>query len=100
LVALSETDLRELEALIRAWLAERMEGAEPTETGSVELLTEREREVLRWVARGGTNTEIAAELSISSGTVRKHLEHAYAKLGVSTRTAAVAAVFSLLPLGY
>jgi DNA-binding CsgD family transcriptional regulator len=55
-------------------------------------LTERETEILRWVARGKTNREIASILFVSPHTVRKHLEHAYEKLGVHTRTAAVARV--------
>ena len=53
-------------------------------------LTAREREIIDLVATGATNTQIATELGISASTVRKHLEHAYAKLEVSTRTAAVA----------
>jgi DNA-binding CsgD family transcriptional regulator len=53
-------------------------------------LTRREREVLEWVGRGKTNAEIAEILWLSPGTVRKHLENAYGKLGVRTRTAAVA----------
>jgi DNA-binding CsgD family transcriptional regulator len=53
-------------------------------------LTEREAEILRWVARGKTNREIASLLCVSPHTVRKHLEHAYEKLGVHTRTAAIA----------
>ena len=53
-------------------------------------LTAREREVLTWVARGKTNTQIARLLSLAPSTVAKHLEHIYAKLGVKTRTAAVA----------
>jgi len=53
-------------------------------------LTAREREILDLVAEGKTNAEIAAALWISPGTVRRHLENAYAKLGVHTRTAAVA----------
>jgi DNA-binding CsgD family transcriptional regulator len=53
-------------------------------------LTAREREVLGWVARGRTNAEIAAHLWISPLTVGKHLENVYVKLGVRTRTAAVA----------
>jgi len=52
-------------------------------------LTAREREVLRWLACGKTDAEIAALLSISTRTVNKHLEHVYVKLGVETRTAAV-----------
>jgi DNA-binding CsgD family transcriptional regulator len=60
------------------------------------LLTAREREVMAWVARGKTNAEIARLLWLSPGTVRKHLENVYAKLGVSTRTAAVARFLGLL----
>ena len=53
-------------------------------------LTAREREVLTWVARGKTNIEIAQLLWLAPSTVSKHLENVYAKLGVTTRTAAVA----------
>ena len=58
-------------------------------------LTAREHEVLSWVARGKTNAEIAQVLWLTPNTVRKHLENVYAKLGVGTRTAAVARVFGL-----
>jgi len=57
------------------------------------LLSAREREVLDHVAEGQTNDQIAYALQISSQTVRKHLENAFDKLGVHTRTAAVAAAF-------
>ena len=53
-------------------------------------LTCREREILSWVEAGKTNAEIAQTLWISPLTVRKHLENVYEKLGVRTRTAAVA----------
>jgi DNA-binding CsgD family transcriptional regulator len=56
-------------------------------------LTAREREVLSLVARGKTNAEVAEVLWLAPSTVRKHLENVYAKLGVKTRTAAVARVF-------
>jgi DNA-binding CsgD family transcriptional regulator len=56
------------------------------------VVTPREREVLTLVAEGLTNREIGRRLGISPGTVRSHLEHAYPKLGVSTRTAATSAV--------
>lgn len=59
-------------------------------------LTAREREVLTWVARGKTNAQVAALLWLAPSTVRKHLENIYAKLGVSTRTAAVARFLGLL----
>lgn len=60
------------------------------------VLTKRELEVLSWVARGKTNAEIARLLWLAPSTVRKHLENVYAKLGVNTRTAAVARFLGLL----
>jgi DNA-binding CsgD family transcriptional regulator len=57
-----------------------------------ETLTPREREVLALVGDGMRNSEIAETLWVSPGTVRKHLENIYDKLGVHTRTAAVAQV--------
>ena len=48
-------------------------------------LTDREREVASHAASGMTNAEIARDLSLSSRTVEKHLEHAMGKLGVSSR---------------
>ncbi|GAA4886054.1 response regulator transcription factor [Serinicoccus chungangensis] len=53
-------------------------------------LSARETEVLRLVADGATNNDIAARLHISDATVKSHLVHIYTKLGVSSRTAAVA----------
>ena len=47
------------------------------------------------VAQGMTNMEVAKMLWISPGTVRKHLENVYERLGVHTRTGAIAAVFAL-----
>jgi DNA-binding CsgD family transcriptional regulator len=54
-------------------------------------LSPRQSEILELVAAGNTNLEIARLLWISPGTVRKHLENAYERLGVHTRTGAVAA---------
>ena len=48
-------------------------------------LTDREVDVLRLLARGLTNRQIAAELVLSPKTVGHHVERAYAKAGVSTR---------------
>ena len=53
-------------------------------------LTERELEVLALVDEGKTNAEIAHILWVAPSTVRKHLENAYAKLGVNSRTEATA----------
>jgi LuxR family maltose regulon positive regulatory protein len=56
----------------------------------VESLTERELELLRLVADGYSNQEIAQELFLAIGTVKKHLNNIFGKLGVSSRTQAVA----------
>lgn len=54
-------------------------------------LTVQERRVLMLLAHGQSNPEIAAQMFVSVATVRKHLEHAYSKLGVHNRMAAVMA---------
>jgi DNA-binding NarL/FixJ family response regulator len=59
-----------------------------------ESLSARELEVLELVAAGTTNREAAARLFISEATVKTHLLHIYAKLGVSDRAAAVAEGFN------
>lgn len=56
-------------------------------------LSDREVDVLRLIARGRTNKEIAAHLYLSVKTVGRHVENIYAKLGVHTRAAA--AVFAM-----
>jgi DNA-binding CsgD family transcriptional regulator len=56
-------------------------------------LSARELEVLRHVAAGKSNREIAAELVVSEHTVARHVQNIRAKLGVSSRTAAAAFAF-------
>lgn len=56
-------------------------------------LTKRERQILRHVAQGKTNAEVATELWVAESTVKKHLENVYAKLGVPGRAAAVARLY-------
>jgi DNA-binding NarL/FixJ family response regulator len=60
---------------------------------SPDALTAREIDVLREVANGNTNAEIAQRLHISEATVKTHLIHIYDKLGVSDRAAAVARAY-------
>jgi DNA-binding NarL/FixJ family response regulator len=56
----------------------------------VESLTEREREVMTLIARGGSNRMIAAQLVISEKTVKNHIRNIYEKLEVSSRAEATA----------
>ena len=64
-------------------------------------LTPRELEVLRLAAVGMSNREIASELVVSEHTIARHLQNIFAKLGVSSRTAASAFAFAhnLVPSG-
>jgi DNA-binding CsgD family transcriptional regulator len=68
-----------------------------THSNSALGLTRRETEVLAWVAAGKTNAETAELLSIAPGTVKKHLDHIYEKLGVGTRTEAVVTAMGIPP---
>jgi DNA-binding CsgD family transcriptional regulator len=56
-------------------------------------------QALRLVAAGCTNAQVARVMGVSEATVRKHLENAFSRLGVGTRTAAVARVLPLLAAG-
>jgi DNA-binding NarL/FixJ family response regulator len=72
-----------LTSSVAARLMERMRS--PT----VEALTSREIEVLKLVAKGANNRQIASRLYIAEATVKSHLIRIYGKLGVEDRTAAV-----------
>ena len=71
----------------------RMDGSAGTKDSEIHDLTDRELEVLRLVAAGNSNREIAGALVISEHTVARHLQNIFAKLGVSSRTAAGAFAF-------
>lgn len=87
---------REARARLRQSAVEPADAGGAGETGPRDAprssVTPREREVLRLVAEGRTNAEIAAQLWVSPATVKKHLENVYVKLGVTRRAAAAAAV--------
>lgn len=68
------------------WLA----GHRDETTPESDKLSSRESETLSYIAKGYTNPEIAAALSISENTVRFHLKNIYEKLGVANRTEAAA----------
>jgi DNA-binding CsgD family transcriptional regulator len=73
----------------------------PVALGSGELkrlgLTARETQIMQHLSQGASDGEIAARLHIAYGTTRKHLDNIYRKLGVTSRTQAVATAFELLP---
>ena len=75
---------RALLDLMRPYLAKLYQKA-----SALSALTQREAEVLRWVAAGKSDAQIGAILGISARTVQKHLQRIYEKLGVENRTAAV-----------
>jgi NarL family two-component system response regulator LiaR len=66
----------------------QMETREPAPENAVDPLTEREVEVLRLVAQGRSNQEIADQLVISEATVRTHVSHVLGKLHLASRTQA------------
>lgn len=69
------------DAVAIASAVDRVEAA-----GGAATLTRRERDVTRLVVAGKRNRGIAAQLGISEGTVKMHLHHVYAKLGIESRT--------------
>jgi LuxR family maltose regulon positive regulatory protein len=76
--------------LLRAFDPSELAAPPPPATGLVEPLTARETEVLRLIAAGLRNQEIADRLFISLPTVKRHVANAYGKLDVTHRTEAVA----------
>ena len=82
-------------ALVRPHLAE-LHTRRDRELRGVPNLTPRQWEVLRQVATGAANTQIARTLGLSDATVRKHLENVFLRLGVQSRTEALARVHAFL----
>ena len=80
--------------MLRPHFIEILRDLERRRAGIPEL-TSRQLELLRLVADGHSNTQIARRLFVAEGTVRKHLENIYERLGVTSRTAAVATAFPL-----
>ncbi|WP_372831180.1 response regulator [Pontibacterium sp.] len=80
-------------------LVRLIDGERPTGASLLKIklsVTERESEVLHWIANGKTNREIAEILEMSPRTVNKHLEQIFPKLGVENRTAAAGVALRLL----
>jgi DNA-binding NarL/FixJ family response regulator len=72
-----------------------LEGGDAASTPLLNELTSRELEVLRFLAQGKTNQDIAGELLISRATAKAHVRHIIAKLGVSDRTQVIVRAFEL-----
>ena len=79
-------DLRLAPAITRRLVERQLERrADPAQARALERLSDRETEVLRLVAKGSTNTEIAGALFLSESTVKTHVGHLLQKLGVRDR---------------
>lgn len=76
----------------------RMPTSHPREP-ALELLTRREGEITRWIAKGKTNDELARILGISPSTVKRHLENIYRKLGVENRFGLISVALRSAPEG-
>ncbi|MFN8614479.1 MAG: response regulator transcription factor [Vampirovibrionales bacterium] len=70
-------------------LEERLKASPNRLAALTDPLTEREQDVLRWLAKGLSNQELANQLCVSPKTVHNHLYNMYSKLGVSSRAEAI-----------
>lgn len=84
-----------LAALVARKIARMERRLEQLEPGSSAVLTAREQEVLRWMATGLSNKEIAQRLAVSTETVRTHAHNLFKKLRVGNRGAAIRAACRL-----
>ena len=78
-----------LQPVVASKLMRRIATPNPAANPNAAPLTEREQEVLGWLARGRVNKEIAAGLGISERTVKFHVSSIFNKLGATNRTEAV-----------
>ena len=84
-------------AVTRRLIAEFLDRpqAAPPDTGRLDVLTPRERDVLELVARGHTNAEIARELLVGEATVKSHVAHVLMKLDLRDRSQAVILAYEI-----
>jgi LuxR family maltose regulon positive regulatory protein len=84
-----------LDSLIDACLAAFGESTQPQPGELLEPLTPRELEIMRLICKGYSNPEIASELVVTINTIKKHTSNIYGKLGVRSRTQAIARAHKL-----
>jgi LuxR family maltose regulon positive regulatory protein len=84
-----------LDSLVDACQTLFGESAEPLPVGLPDPLTPRELEIMGLICKGYSNPEIANELVVTINTIKKHTSNIYGKLGVSSRTQAIARVHDL-----
>ena len=87
-VVLEQSREGKLDAAVVRALLDAETGQAPRRGAWPKGLSDREVEVLRLVARGRTNKEIAALMGVSPKTVQHHVAHVYTKIGVESRAAA------------
>ncbi|GGN80707.1 DNA-binding response regulator [Actinoplanes lobatus] len=86
-VRLARSGVDQHDSAVVRRLVSALDRGEPMSTPRADL-TDREHAVLRLIARGATNREIAAKLYVSEGTVKNHVSHILARLGLRDRTQA------------
>jgi len=91
----SQTFLPYLDSLLDARQAAFGEQVQPQPGGLLDPLTQRELEIMRLICQGYSNPEIASELVVTINTIKKHTSNIYGKLGVSSRTQAIARAHEL-----
>jgi DNA-binding NarL/FixJ family response regulator len=93
-IRLTHTGIYQLDPSVAGKLIDAFQRVDPmpahasSHQTSLEALTDREREVLRLIATGATNREIAAQLVVSEGTVKNHVSNILSRLGLRDRTQA------------
>ena len=84
-----------LDSLLDAYRAAFGESTRPQTGELLDLLTPRELEIMRLIGKGYSNPEIASELVVTINTIKKHTSNIYGKLGVRSRTQAIARAHQL-----
>jgi LuxR family maltose regulon positive regulatory protein len=79
-----------VEQLLRASGADLSRTMAPTVSRPLEPLTDQEKRILIFLAKGVSNKEMASRLFVSENTVKFHLKHIYSKLAVTSRLHAIA----------